>query len=135
MPAGLMPIATGIERMNDPRIAGAPARKSNIRRLAVTIAAAIGLLAMSSAAIAETAGTISGFVFKLSVKKTKAAAIAADGTRYEVTVKRNGYYRINNLPPGTYELEFSQGETMWFDGAEVKSAKETVVNTTNPNGK
>lgn len=96
------------------------------------IAAAIGLLTMSSAAIAETAGTISGFVFNMSVKKTKAVAIAADGTRHEVSVRRSGHYRIENLPPGNYELEFSQGDTMWFDDAEVKSAQETVVNTTHP---
>lgn len=102
-----------------------------IRKLAVIAGAAFGLLATSSTA--QAAGTITGFVFDCD-QNTKAVAIAADGTRHEVKVRRNCHYRIENLPAGTYELEFSRGKTLWIaeDDAVVDESKDAVVNTNNP---
>lgn len=102
-----------------------------IRRLTVTMAAAVGLTAIATPALA--AGTITGFVFNAD-QRTKVAAVAEDGTRHEAQVRRSGHFRIENVPAGTYVLEFTNGGTKWLseEDAVVVDNKTAVVNTNNP---
>ncbi|MBO9497970.1 MAG: hypothetical protein J7496_02890 [Novosphingobium sp.] len=129
------PVCVRAQLGNDRTVALRPSGNGKLRRIVVAASASIGMIAMSSAAIAAKTGpegVIAGMVYSAD-PKTRVTAIAADGTRYEVTTDRKGRYRIKHLPLGTYELEFSSGETVWKEAAAVvKDEKITYVNTGNP---
>jgi hypothetical protein len=105
------------------------------RRVVVAAAASIGMLAMSSAAIAAAEGPegiIAGSIYG-ATGQTKVVAIAADGTRHEVKTDRKGRFRIKHLAPGTYDLEFSYGDTVWTGkSVVVEDERITYYNTSDP---
>jgi hypothetical protein len=129
------PVCVRAQLGPDRTVALRPGGNGKLRRMVVAVSASIGVIAMSSAAIAAKTGPegiIAGVVY-LADPETKVTAIAADGTRHEVTTDRKGRYRIKHLPVGTYELEFSWGETVWKGAqAVVRDGKITYVNTGNP---
>lgn len=116
----------------------AATRKSasgRFRRVVVAATVSIGMFAISGAATADgdtPRGIIAGLVWG-STAQTKVTAIAADGTRHEVRTDRKGRYRIRRLAPGTYDIEFSYGETMWKGKpVVVENERVTYINTTDP---
>jgi hypothetical protein len=107
-----------------------------LRRVFVATSVSLGLMAVSNAAIAtedQPEGIIAGQVFAFSSRVT-VTAIAADGTRREVKSDRKGRYRFKHLPPGKYDLEFSDGEKVWTGHSiEVEDGKITYFNSSDPN--
>jgi hypothetical protein len=94
-----------------------PSPRSSVGRL---VAASIGMLAMAAPATAakpEPRGIIVGHDTG-AYFKTKVTAVGTDGRKYHGKVGVDGRYEIRGVPPGTYELRFSEhcpsgGSSRW----------------------
>jgi hypothetical protein len=112
-----------------------PGRSGKLRRMVVVATASVGLMAMSSAAIATKRGPegmIAGIIYEMD-ERTAVAAIGADGARHEVKTDRSGRFRIKHLAPGTYQLEFTNANSTWSgETVVVHDERITYTNTSNP---
>ncbi len=111
-----------------------PMRKA--RRIVATVGASVSLMAMCTPAYAGKRGlegTIAGKV-DYSWPSILVTATGPDGIRHSAKSNRYGRYKIKHLPPGTYKIAFSDGETDW-NGADtvVEDRKTAVRDTENPN--
>lgn len=115
-----------------------PDPSGNARRMMLAMGASAAMLMIGGQAAAkekEPRGAISGTVdtswpFNLTIM-----AKGDDGREYRGKVKRDGRYKIRNLPPGTYSLEVSGGcGDPWNSGKVTVRERETALhNSTDPN--
>ncbi|MDB5723609.1 MAG: hypothetical protein JWQ16_363 [Novosphingobium sp.] len=104
-------------------------RSGNIRQVIATVGVSAGLLMSSPAISRERAskGAISGQNHRLDLG-SRIVARNAEGRAFRATVKTNGYYRIKNLVPGTYTVEFisSCGES-WTNPNVIVDGGQTAI--------
>lgn len=101
------------------------------RRMITAVGTGLGLMAASSpvfAARSPTVGSIEGTVSGV-YWGTRVVATNANGKRYKAKVKKQGEYRLRNLPPGSYSLYAipSCGEPSETVRAAVEAGKATVT--------
>lgn len=76
--------------------------------LVLTSLVLIGLLTLPSTTSAQEYGQITGRVSDAETKEyLPGANVILKGTRFGAATDRNGFYRISNVPPATYELVVS----------------------------
>ena len=107
-----------------------PDRHGSIRRMVAVVGASAGLL-VSPPVIARDkhidgaiVGTAETFGFK-----TTATAKDRNGNSYRTKVRTNGRYKIRNVPPGTYTVEFSSdcGSTWTVEDVVVGDGQVNVA--------
>lgn len=103
-------------------VATKPERDGSIRRIVAVVGASAGLLISPPALAREkhTNGSIIGTA-ETSASETTVTATDGNGNLYRTKTKSNGRYKIKNVPPGTYTVEFSS------DCGEAWSVKDVVV--------
>ena len=115
---------------SDGSVALRPSRRGDARRMMIAVAASAGLLAAGTPAMAKKdhpPGIIAGKV-ENPWYRTRVVATGANGQTFRTKVKRNGSFRINHLPGGTYSLEFRPDcGSIWTIDNVVVGAGETVV--------
>jgi hypothetical protein len=112
-----------------------PARKA--RRIIAAFGVSVSLMATSASATAGKRGpegTIAGRV-DYSWPTILVTATSENGKKHIAKTNRNGRYKIKHLPPGTYQIAFSDGDTTHWTGddAIVEDRKTAVRDTENPN--
>jgi len=114
----------------DGSVALKPGRRGDARRMVIAVAASASLLVSGAPAMAKKdrppgaiAGTIDTFGIPMRIKAT-----ATNGRTYRSKVKRNGSFRIRDLPSGTYSITFVPrcGDRLTIENVEV-GAGETIL--------
>ena len=87
-----------------------PETQNNLRRIMAVIGASTSLLISQPVAARDMrhGGAIVGQAFTFGFK-TNVLAKDAMGNVFRSTVRSNGHYKIKNIPPGSYTLEFIPG--------------------------
>jgi hypothetical protein len=118
--------------MADGRVQTRPSRFGKILTAAAAPAIFIALAA-SGVAADPTSGAISGTVKAAHAAPMTVTAVAA-GVSKSVQVASNGTYRLDQLPPGAYRLEFKVRKAVWWavDGVAVRANYVTVRNAVPP---
>jgi hypothetical protein len=102
----------------------------SVRRIVATVGVSAGLL-MSPPALARSPradGAIVG-IAENYVSQTTVTARDANGNAYSTKTRSHGRYRIKNVPPGTYSVEFSSDcSGKWtVDNVIVEHREVTVM--------
>lgn len=117
----------------DGSVALKPSRRGGARRMVIAAAASAGLLAASAPAMAKKEGPPGAIAGKVIYPwyRTRVVATAADGQTFQAKVKRNGSFRIADLPDGTYSLEFRPdcGDRWKVENVVVGGGETVVPNT------
>lgn len=117
----------------DGSVALKPSRRGEVGRMVIAAAASAGLLAASAPAMAKKEGPPGAIAGKVIYPwyRTRVVATAADGQSFQAKVKRNGSYRIDDLPDGTYSLEFRPdcGDKWKVDNVVVGGGETVVPDT------
>ena len=111
----------------DGRVLTRPSRVGKLLTAAVAAPAIFIALAATGAAADPTTGAISGSVKAVRSAPLTVTAIAA-GVRRSAPVAGDGAYRLDQLPPGAYRLEFTVRKAVWWavDRVAVRANYVTV---------
>jgi hypothetical protein len=123
-------------RLNGTIVLGSgPVRRAT--RIVAAVGASVGLMALTPPAYAKKRGPEGAIAGKVdySWPTIWVTASGTDGKQHHGKTNRYGRYKIKHLPPGTYQIAFSDGdETNWNGGAVIVEDRKTVVrDTENPN--
>lgn len=92
-----------------------------VRKFVATLGGGLALMSASAPVAAkpkEPNGEIAGTVTD-SDWATYVTAKSDDGKTYATKVKRNGKFKLKNVPPGTYQLSYSAACAEPWDGEKV----------------
>ena len=111
----------------DGRVLTKPSRSGKILTAAVAAPAMFIALAAFGAAAEPATGSISGTVRVAHATPVTVTAVAG-GVRRSAEVAANGAYRLDQLPPGSYRLEFAVRKAVWWsvDRVAVRANYVTV---------
>jgi hypothetical protein len=117
----------------DGRVLTKPSAVGRFLTAAIAAPAIFIALAASGAAADPNAGAISGTVKAAHAAPITVTAVAA-GVSKSTQVASNGTYRLEQLPPGAYRLEFKVRKAVWWavDGVAVRANYVTVRNAAAP---
>ncbi|MEO7827379.1 MAG: carboxypeptidase-like regulatory domain-containing protein [Allosphingosinicella sp.] len=116
-----------------------PARAgSGARRMVIAAAATVGMLGGGAAAFAKAerpGGAIAGKV-EAYAARVRVTATGPAGHGFQAKVKRNGRFRIEGVPAGTYRLTFVPdcGESWTVENVVVNAGETIVPESQNSNG-
>ena len=111
----------------DGRVLTKPSRMGKLLMAAVVAPAIYIALAAAGAAADPTTGAISGTLTVAHATPVTVTAVAG-GVRRSAEVGANGAYRLDQLPPGSYRLEFTIRKAVWWavDRVAVRANFVTV---------
>lgn len=98
------------------------------------VIALIVLLMMTTALFSQTTGRLAGRVRDEDGNPVPYANVVLDGTEMGTQTRENGQYMIINIPPGEYDVRFSQigYTTQLITGVRIHLDETTIQNVTLP---